>query len=104
MRRFRKESKGLDMNDILREFEALHPPVIPQHWISLLDSVRHLGNVPGAHAQKGARYKVGKVDARTALRNVRAFEVAYFSKIDPNISEPTDGKNEQRRIPQKSKN
>ena len=81
---FEQESKGLDFNDIIRRFEKEKRDVIPKHWISVLDSVRSIGNVPGAHPEaKG--YKFTRVDADLAMLQTVAFREAYFSKIDKEI-------------------
>jgi HEPN domain-containing protein len=78
---FNQEPKGLDFNAIVRKFEKEKPDVIPKHWIGVLDSVRSLGNVPGAHPSI-KRYKFTRVDAEVALLQTNAFREAYFAKID----------------------
>jgi len=88
-RRFGKEPMSLDLNAILRAFESLSPPFIPKYWINVLDSIRNIGNVPGAHVERVRTYKVSRIDAQTALKNMTAFTKVYFSKIDTNLSSPT---------------
>jgi len=81
---FEQEPKGLDLNDIIRKFEKEKPHVIPKHWIGALDSVRNIGNVPGAHPA-GSDYVFTRVDADLALLQTVAFREAYFSKIDRDV-------------------
>jgi HEPN domain-containing protein len=78
---FDKDPKGMDLNAIVRKFENEKREVIPKHWIGVLDSVRNIGNVPGAHPE-GKGYKFTRVDADLALLQTVAFREAYFSKID----------------------
>jgi hypothetical protein len=78
---FEKDPKGMDLNAIVRKFENEKRDVIPKHWIGVLDSVRNIGNVPGAHPE-GKGYKFTRVDADLALLQTVAFREAYFSKID----------------------
>jgi HEPN domain-containing protein len=81
---FEQDPKELDFNDIIRRFEKEKRDVIPKHWIGVLDSVRSIGNVPGAHPEvKG--YKFTRVDADLALTQTVAFREAYFSKIDKEV-------------------
>ena len=82
---FDQEPKGLSFNDIVRKFEKEKPTVIPKHLISILDSVRDIGNVPGAHPEQVKGYKVTRLDADLALLNTVAFREAYFSKIDKDV-------------------
>lgn len=82
---FQQEPKGLRFNDIVRKFETEKPNVIPKHLIGILDSVRDIGNVPGAHPQQVKGYKVTRLDADLALLNTVAFREAYFSKIDKDV-------------------
>ncbi len=80
---FKKSPKGMDFNGLIRAFEKSKPPIIPVHWINILDSIRNIGNVPGAHAKQIKRYKFSRSDAQLSLENATAFREAYFSKIDP---------------------
>jgi hypothetical protein len=81
---FKQNSKGLDFNAIVRKFEKEKSDIIPKHWISALDSVRNIGNIPGAHPEK-KKYKFTRVDADLALLQTIAFREAYFSKIDKEV-------------------
>lgn len=84
---FQQEPKGLRFNEIIRKFETEKPDVIPKHLVGILDSVRDIGNVPGAHPQQVKGYKVTRLDADLALLNTVAFREAYFSKIDKDVDE-----------------
>jgi len=81
---FNQEPKGLDFNTIIRKFENERSDVIPKHWINVLDSVRNIGNVPGAHPTK-KDYKFTRIDAELSLLQTTAFREAYFSKIDREV-------------------
>ena len=81
---FERDPKGLDFNAIIRRFEKEKQDVIPKHWIGVLDSVRNIGNVPGAHPD-GKAYKFTRIDADLALLQTVAFREAYFSKIDKDV-------------------
>jgi HEPN domain-containing protein len=79
---FKQDPRGMDFNGIVRRFEKEKPNVIPKHWIGVLDCVRSIGNVPGAHPQEVKGYKFTRLDAELALFNTVRFREAYFSKID----------------------
>lgn len=81
---FKQNVKGLDFNAIIRRFEKEKSDVIPKHWIGVLDSVRNIGNVPGAHPER-KDYKFTRVDADLALLQTIAFRETYFSKIDEDV-------------------
>jgi hypothetical protein len=78
-----KPAKSLDLNAIVRKFEALNPLPIPKHWLNIADAVRNIGNVPGAHPRAIAGYKFSKSDAVLAYSNMSSFISAYFEKIAP---------------------
>jgi len=87
---FKRESKtakgrSLNLNQIIREFERKKPQVIPKHLINVLDYVRNIGNVPGAHPMPIPKYRFTRQDAEGALFNTRLFLSSYFSKIDKEI-------------------
>jgi len=71
----------LDLNAIIRRFEALTPQLIPRHWLNIADSVRNIGNVPGAHPRAIPGYRFSKQDAELAYTNTSSFVAAYFEKI-----------------------
>ncbi len=80
-----KPGSGLDLNAIIRRFEARTPPAIPRYWLNIADSIRNLGNVPGAHPRPIPGYRFSKHDAILAYDNTSAFVTAYFERIAPNI-------------------
>jgi HEPN domain-containing protein len=71
----------LDLNTITRRFEALTPLPIPRHWLNIADSVRNIGNVPGAHPRTIPGYRFSKRDAELAYINTSSFVAAYLEKI-----------------------
>jgi hypothetical protein len=73
----------LDLNGITRRFEALIPGPIPRHWLNIADSIRNIGNVPGAHPRSIPGYRFSKRDAELAYTNTSSFVAAYFEKMIP---------------------
>lgn len=73
----------LDLNAVIRRFEALTSQPIPRHWLNIADSVRNIGNVPGAHPRAIPGYRFSKQDAELAYTNTSSFVAAYFEKIAP---------------------
>jgi hypothetical protein len=71
----------LDLNAIIRRFEAITP--IPRHWLNIADSVRNIGNVAGAHPRAIPGYRFSNKDAELAYTNTSSFVAAYFEKITP---------------------
>ena len=87
MRFFRNGTKKeLDLYGIIRRFQKEKPEVIPRHWLYILDAVRNIGNVPGAHPEKISHYRFSKSDAALALNNIMAFTDTYFNKIDKGLT------------------
>ena len=82
-RQFRAKPGKLDLNAIIRRFESLTPQPIPRHWLNIADSVRNIGNVPGAHPRAIPGYRFSKQDAELAYTNTSGFIGAYFEKIGP---------------------
>lgn len=83
------DNKGrtLTLNDMIKRFRKQKPSPIPIHSLHVLDSVRVIGNVPGAHAVEIEGYRFSKHDAEFALASVYYFIEQYFSKIDKEVSE-----------------
>lgn len=73
----------LNLNAVIRKFDALAPPPIPRHWLNIADSVRNIGNVPGAHPRAIPGYRFSKPDAELAYTNTSSFVAAYFERIAP---------------------
>jgi uncharacterized protein DUF4145 len=71
----------LDLNAIIRKFEVVAPLPIPRHWLNIADSVRNIGNVPGAHPRAIPGYRFSKQDSELAYTNMSSFVAAYFEKI-----------------------
>jgi hypothetical protein len=55
--------------------------------LHVADSIRVLGNVPGAHATDIANYHFSRSDAEFALYATIHFLDQYFSKIDQEVTE-----------------
>ena len=72
---FKQNVKGLDFNAIIRRFEKEKSDVIPKHWIGVLDSVRNIGHVPGAHPER-KDYKF----TRTSTLISRCFRQSHFGR------------------------
>ena len=83
------DSKGrmLALNEMIKRFKKQEPSPIPIHLLHVLDSIRVIGNVPGAHAVEIGGYRFSKSDAEFALASLHYFLEQYFSKIDTEVSE-----------------
>lgn len=82
-----KKGRTLTLNKMIREFESQKPPTIPKHLIHILDTIRLVGNIPGAHAKEIENYQFSKSDAEYVLSSAFYFVDQYFSKIDKEISQ-----------------
>lgn len=83
-----KDTRGrtLSMYSMIERFKGLQPLRIPIHLLHLLDSIRLIGNVSGAHAVEIKGYQFSKSDAEYALATVHYFLEQYFSKIDKEVT------------------
>jgi HEPN domain-containing protein len=81
-----KGGRTLSLDKMIGKFREQRPQIIPTHLINLLDSIRLIGNVPGAHAAEIEGYPFTKSDAEYALASVHYFLEQYFSKIDKEVS------------------
>src|SRR5882724_1334752 len=95
-----KKGHGLMLNDMIQKFRSQKPLAIPEHLLHVADSIRVIGNVPGAHATDIANYHFSRSDAEFALYATIHFLDQYFSKIDTEVTEyytltiePSDEKN-----------
>ncbi len=79
--------RTLSLYAMIERFNQEKPPRIPNHLLRVLDSIRLIGNVPGAHAVEIKDYRFSKSDAQFALASVYYFIEQYFSKIDPEVTE-----------------
>lgn len=79
--------RTLTLNAMIEKFKKQKPTSIPTHLLHVLDSVRVIGNIPGAHAVEIEGYQFSKHDAEFAISSVHYFLEQYFSKIDKEVSE-----------------
>ena len=82
-----KKGRGLMLNDMIQEFRKQKPSPIPDHLLHVADSIRVIGNVPGAHAADIANYFFSRSDAEFALYATTHFLDQYFSKIDKDVTQ-----------------
>jgi hypothetical protein len=75
------------LNDMIQEFRKQKPSPIPDHLLHVADSIRVIGNVPGAHAADIADYHFSRSDAEFALYATTHFLDQYFSKIDKEVTQ-----------------
>jgi len=83
------DNKGRDLtlDAMIEQFKKQEPHPIPLHLLHVVDSVRLIGNIPGAHPEEIEGYKFSKHDAEFTLASVHYFLEQYFSKIDKEVSE-----------------
>jgi hypothetical protein len=72
---------------MIQVFRRQKPQPIPEHLLHVADSIRLIGNVPGAHAADIAGYHFSRSDAEFALYAASHFLDQYFSKIDTEVSQ-----------------
>ena len=82
-----KSGRSLTFSAMIKEFRRQDPPRIPEHLLHVLDSIRLIGNVPGAHPEDIEGYKFTKHDAEFALASVYYFLEQYFSKLDTEVNQ-----------------
>lgn len=75
-----KKDKELTLNEIIRRFEGARPEIMPRHWINILDSIRELGNIPGAHPRRIPGYRFTREDAILTLTNTTSFIETYLER------------------------
>ena len=80
------QGRTMTLDAILKQFRQQKTPLIPVHLLHMLDAIRVIGNVPGAHPVEIKGYKLSKIDAEFALASVQYFINQYFSKIDKDVS------------------
>ena len=81
------KGRSLMLNEMIEQFKKQKPLPIPTHLLHIIDSVRLIGNIPGAHPIEIEGYKFSKHDAEFTLASVHYFLEQYFSKIDKEVSE-----------------
>jgi len=82
-----KKGHGLMLNDMIQEFRKQKPSLIPEHLLHVADSIRVIGNVPGAHAADIANYHFSRSDAEFALYATIHVLDQYFLKIDKEVTQ-----------------
>ena len=82
-----KKGHGLMLNEMIQTFRSQKPALIPEHLLHIADSIRVIGNVPGAHAADIASYHFSRSDAEFALYATIHFLDQYFSKIDKDVTQ-----------------
>jgi len=81
------KGRTLTLDSMIQSFRKQKHLPIPDHLLHILDSIRLIGNVPGAHAAEIEGYKFSKHDAEFALASVHYFVEQYFTKIDEEVSQ-----------------
>jgi len=66
-KQFGAKARKLDFNAIIRRFETVPSQPIPRHWLNIADSVRNIGNVPGAHPPGNSGLSILQAGRRTGL-------------------------------------
>lgn len=82
-----QRGRFLMLNDMITQFRNDHANPIPAHLLHIADSVRLIGNVPGAHATEIPSYQFTRSDAEYAFYAVSHFLYEYFNKIDTAVTE-----------------
>jgi Domain of unknown function (DUF4145) len=75
------------LNAMIQEFRNTNPSPIPEHLLYIADSLRLIGNVPGAHAAEIKGYQFSRRDAEFAFYATHYFLEQYFSKIDQEVTQ-----------------
>ncbi len=78
--------RSLMLNTMIERFRKQKPPRIPTHLLYVLDAIRSVGNVPGAHAVEIEGYQFSRRDAEFVLASLHYFLEQYFSKVDTEVS------------------
>jgi hypothetical protein len=82
-----QRGRDLMLNSLIQEFRNTNPATIPAHLLHIADSLRVLGNVPGAHAAEIRNYRFSRYDAEFAIGAIGYFVDQYFSKIDTEVGQ-----------------
>lgn len=80
------QGRALSFDAVIKQFRQENPSPIPIHLLHVLDSIRVIGNIPGAHPVEIKDYKFSKMDAEFTLASLQYFIDQYFSQIDKDIS------------------
>lgn len=79
----RKDGRSMMLNDLINAFRGTEK--ITEHLLQVADSLRLLGNVPGAHPAEIPDYRFTRYDAEFGLASVLYFNEQYFTKIDKDV-------------------
>jgi len=79
----KKDGRSMMLNDLIIAFKKTDK--IPEHLLQVADSLRLLGNVPGAHPAEIPGYQFTRYDAEFGLASVLYFNEQYFTKIDKDV-------------------
>lgn len=71
--------KALKLYKLIEFFE--NSKFIPKHWLKILDAIRLIGNIPGAHPVPILNYSFTSDDALLALTNTQAFLGMFYTKM-----------------------
>jgi hypothetical protein len=82
-----KKKRSLSLNAMIEQFRQESAQPIPLHLLHIADSLRLVGNVPGAHAAEIPQYTFTRYDAEFALASIHHFLHQYFAKIDSEVSQ-----------------
>ncbi len=81
------QGRTLTFDAIIRQFRQQQPSPIPAHLLHIIDSIRVIGNVPGAHPVEIEGYKFSKLDAEFTLASIQYFIEQYFTQIDKEVTQ-----------------
>ena len=79
-----KKKKPLTLSGLINGMKGKGK--IPDHLLFVADSLRLLGNVPGAHAAEIENYRFTRYDAEFATASTLYFVEQYFTMIDTEIT------------------
>ena len=82
-----RRRRELMLNAMIKEFRNESSQPMPQHLLHIVDSVRLIGNVPGAHASEIEGHRFSHNDAAFVLHGTTNFLHQYFSKIDAEVNQ-----------------
>jgi len=81
-----RKGRHLMLNGLIKRFQQEKPPPIPLHLLHVVDALRVLGNVPGAHPADIQNYQFTSTDAEFALGVAHYVIDQYFAKIDQDVT------------------
>lgn len=81
------QGRVLSLDGMIKCFREQKQHPIPVYLLHVLDSIRVIGNVPGAHAAEIEGYRFSADDAEFILASLHYFIQQYFSKIDTQVNQ-----------------